>query len=165
MPTKEELEKEVAELRQQLSGYRWRHMSAPTLDELRLKVDRFTNGLWYCPGCLQGHVGATALLDHVRECEVVLAERPGELKEAAPSAHMPKPLSVGDPIPPGGCGCRANGVPIMRANCSLHREASPTISTPPRRYCTIEGQTDKLCANCGRLPTEHGDGWACLPND
>ena len=83
MPTKAELEKEVAELRQQLSGYRWRHLSAPTLDELRLKVDRFTNGLWYCPGCLQGLPGSAALLNHVRECDVVLAERSGEPTEGA----------------------------------------------------------------------------------
>lgn len=32
-------------------------------------------------------------------------------------------LRAGDPIPPGGCGCRQNGVPVMRAQCELHRLA------------------------------------------
>ena len=34
--------------------------------------------------------------------------------------ETPALLAMGDPIPEGGCGCRQNGVPLMRANCRLH---------------------------------------------
>lgn len=29
-------------------------------------------------------------------------------------------IRAGDSIPTGGCGCRENGVPVMRAQCRLH---------------------------------------------
>lgn len=34
--------------------------------------------------------------------------------------NAPPPLAMGDAIPPGGCGCRHNGIPIMQAQCAIH---------------------------------------------
>ena len=50
------------------------------------------------------------LRDHVTGVVEVTAE----VFEAA------KLNAMGDPIPEGGCGCRDNGIPVMRANCRLH---------------------------------------------
>lgn len=32
----------------------------------------------------------------------------------------PPLLTMGSPIPEGGCGCRMNGIPVMSAQCQLH---------------------------------------------
>lgn len=42
----------------------------------------------------------------------------------SPVKTSPRLLGMGDPIPEGGCGCRENGVPVMRAQCRLHGSAS-----------------------------------------
>lgn len=48
---------------------------------------------------------------------LLLSYHPSKFRAAD---ETPALLAMGDPIPEGGCGCRDNGVPIMRANCRLH---------------------------------------------
>jgi hypothetical protein len=59
-----------------------------------------------------------------RSCKGSLAsvsEQWRDIPRVAVAANAPPLLAMGDPIPPGGCGCRHNGVPVMRAQCALHR--------------------------------------------
>lgn len=41
-----------------------------------------------------------------------------DLAHGKPAAPL---LTMDSPVPEGGCGCRVNGVPVMKAQCPLHR--------------------------------------------
>lgn len=57
------------------------------------------------------------------EFAAIMLRRAADLKPGGRNPYLP--MRMGEPIPPKGCGCRENGVPVMRANCRLHGAGWP----------------------------------------